>query len=105
MIKAIDHNPNNFYFYRELGFSYRYLGNIEEAETTYTKGIEISDDDFEKSEMAVNMANYYFLIKNRKKFEEWAKLTRKYSTTERGYNHYIDYFEKEWDNESLRKQN
>jgi tetratricopeptide (TPR) repeat protein len=36
-------------YYRELGYSYKNLDRIEEAEETYRKGIKISDNDFEKS--------------------------------------------------------
>lgn len=105
LIKAIENNPNNYFFYRELGFAYRYLNKIELAETTYRKGISISDNDFQKSEMAVNMALHYFFAKDREKFDEWGKLTRKFSLKGEGYSQYIDYYEKEWDNDALRKGN
>lgn len=95
--KAIENNPNNFYFYRELGFSYKYLNQIEDAEKTYLKGIKISDNDFEKSEMAVNMAQSYFELRNRKKFNEWANLTRKYGEKGSQYVQYIEHFEQKWD--------
>lgn len=48
--------------------------------------------------MAINMAQTYFHLKNRKKFDEWAKLTKKYSKKNSQYSKYIDMFEKEWDN-------
>lgn len=95
--KAIDNNPKNFYFYRELGYSYKNLNNIEEAEKTYLKGISASDNDFEKSEMAVNMAQSYFELRNKEKFDEWAKLTRKYAEKGARYDQFIDHFEENWD--------
>lgn len=94
--KAIESNPENFYFYRELGFSYKNLNKIEEAEKTYRKGIKMSDNDFEKSEMAVNMAQSYFELRNKEKFNEWAKLTRKYAEKGSRYAQFIDHFEQNW---------
>lgn len=95
--KAIKNNPKNFYFYRELGFSYKNLNRILEAEKTYKKGIKISNNDFEKSEMAVNMAQSYFELRNKEKFDEWAKLTRKFAKKGSRYANIIDLFEKKWD--------
>lgn len=95
--KAIENNPNDFYFFRELGYTYINLNRVEDAEETYRKGIKISNNDFEKSEMAINMAQYYFHLRNKKKFDEWAKITRKYAEKGSRYNQFIDLFEKEWD--------
>ncbi|WP_298513554.1 tetratricopeptide repeat protein [uncultured Kordia sp.] len=95
--KAIHNNPNNYYFFRELGYAYKNLNRVEDAERIYKKGISISDNDFEKSEMAVNMAQTYFQLRNRTKFDEWAKLTRKYAKEGSRYAQFIDYFESKWD--------
>jgi len=97
LLKAIEHDPSNYYFYRELGFAYCYTDRIEEAENTYRKGIDISDNDFEKSEMGVNMAQAYYKLKNREKFDEWAKITRKYAEKGSQYEKYISYFESNWE--------
>ncbi|WP_299715250.1 tetratricopeptide repeat protein [uncultured Tenacibaculum sp.] len=94
--KAIKNNPKNFYFYRELGFSYVNLDQVKKAEEIYLKGISASDNDFEKSEMAINMAQAFFKLKNRTKFNEWAKLTKKYAKKNSNYMQYIEYFEKNW---------
>lgn len=95
--KAIRNNAKNYYFFRELGFAYVKQNKIDLAEKTYLKGIKMSDNDFEKSEMALNMAQGYFHTKNRKKFDEWAKITRQYAKPNSQYAQYIDLFEKEWD--------
>ncbi|AXG68487.1 tetratricopeptide repeat protein [Kordia sp. SMS9] len=94
--KAIQNNPNDYYFFRELGYSYKNLNQVVDAERIYKKGISISDNDFEKSEMAVNMAQTYFELRNRKKFDEWAKLTRKFAKEGSRYAKFIDYFESKW---------
>lgn len=94
--KAIENDSKNFYFYRELGFSYKNLNKIEEAEKIYRKGIKMSDNNFEKSEMAVNMAQSYFELRNKEKFDEWAKLTRKYAEKDSRYSQFIEHFEQNW---------
>lgn len=95
--KAIENNPNNYYFYRELGYAEKYLGKIDEAEKTYLKGIKMSDSDFEKSEMAVNMAQAYYMIKNRPKFEEWQQKTKKYAKENSRYYQMVNLMEEKWD--------
>ncbi|EDP98504.1 tetratricopeptide repeat protein [Kordia algicida OT-1] len=95
--KAIENNPENYYFYRELGYSYKNLNRIEDAEAIYQRGILLSDNDFEKSEMAVNMAQTYFQLRNREKFDIWAKLTREFAEEGSRYAQFIDIFESNWD--------
>jgi len=94
--KALKNDSKNYSFYRELGYAYSKLNKLDMAEKTYEKGISLSDSNFEKSEMAVNMAQGYFLIKNKAKFDEWAKITKTYAEKGSQYAQYIDFFEKEW---------
>lgn len=95
--KALEKDSKNDLLYKELGFSYMNLKKFKEAETTYKKGIEISKDDNIKSEMAVNMANVFFIEKNKLKFDEWATITRKYAKQNSPYLKYLDQFEKNWE--------
>ena len=94
--RAIGNNSEDHLFYRELGFAYKYTNRIEEAESTYKKGIEISDNNFTKAEMAVNMTQSYFQLRDKNKFEEWATLTRKYSEEGSRFSQIIEYFEQNW---------
>ncbi|WP_143956562.1 tetratricopeptide repeat protein [Robertkochia solimangrovi] len=94
---AIENDPANFFFYRELGFAFKNMNQIDMAESTYKKGIELSDNDFEKSEMAVNMAQSYYQVRNKEKFDEWAALTRLYAEDGSRYEQFIDLFEEKWD--------
>lgn len=94
--KAIKNDPENFWFLRELGFAYKNLGNLEKAEETYKKGISISTDKNQKAEMAVNMTQSYFQIKNKPKFEEWAKITKQYTDKGSQFDQYVDYWSKNW---------
>ena len=97
--KAIKNNPNDYQFYKELGYSYMALKQINEAEIAYLKGMRISDNDFIKSEMCVNMAQAYFINKDKIKFNEWSERTLKYAKEDSQYAKYIEYFKKEWGKE------
>lgn len=90
---AIENDPNNFLFYRELGFSFLSLGQIEKAEMNYQKGIKLTDNKSQIAEMAVNMALIYFRQKNVEKFNEWAKLTRENSERGSRFTQLIDAWE------------
>ncbi len=92
---AIESDPNNLFYYRELGYSLIGQNKFEEAEMIYLKGIKLSNDKFQQSEMAVNMAQVYFKQKDKRKFREWAKLTKKYADKDSDYLMYINYWEKE----------
>lgn len=91
---AIAHDPKNYLFYRELGYSLIRLNRIEEAEEAYTKGIELSDSKYQKSEMAINMAQAYSQAKNKEKFKKWAKLTKKYCDKDSPFLGYLKQFKK-----------
>lgn len=93
---ALKNQPKNALFYRELGYALINTKQFEKAEKTYLKGIEISDKNSEKSEMAVNMSHTYFKLKNRKKFDEWAQITRKHAPKNSQFLLYINKFEEEW---------
>jgi len=82
---ALKNDPENSLFYRELGYSYKHLKNTDKAESTYIKGISISKDAVEKAEMAFNMAGLYYESKNKKKFDEWAAIVKKYAEKDSVY--------------------
>lgn len=79
LISAIKNNDKNFWFYRELGYSYMNLKKIDEAEQVYEKGIAMSTDKAQQAEMAYNMAYTFFQQKNKAKFELWASKTRSFA--------------------------
>jgi len=68
----------------------KYLGQVEEAEKIYLKGMELTDDKAQKAEIAINMAQSYAQLNNEEKFKEWAKLTKKYSEKGSRFVQYID---------------
>ncbi|MDR0983342.1 MAG: hypothetical protein LBM07_08920 [Culturomica sp.] len=95
--KAIENDTANFWYYRELGFSLVNQNKLDEAEKVYLQGIKLSNDKLQKAEMAINMAQSYFKVKNKPKFEEWANITKEYADKDSEYYAYINYFEQNWD--------
>jgi Flp pilus assembly protein TadD len=77
---AIENDPKNFLYYRELGYMYLTTKRIEDAEKAYLKGIENCIDIREKSEMAYNVAYGYFMAGNKSKFAEWHEKTKGFIT-------------------------
>lgn len=105
LLQAIDTDPDYAaYLYKELGFAYKQLDRLDEADAVYRKGMDKTDDVNIKAEMAVNMAQAYFLVRDKKKFKKWAELTRQYSTKSPTYAQYIDLFEQEWDKTDEEKE-
>ncbi len=95
--KAIEKEPTNFWYYRELGFALKKQNKLEDAEKVYLQGIKLSPEKSQKAEMAINMAQSYFQVKNKSKFKEWAKLTKKYADKNSQFYQYINYYEENWD--------
>jgi tetratricopeptide (TPR) repeat protein len=94
--RAIENDPTNFLFYRELGFSLKNTDQNSKAEETYKTGIKLTDDKYQKSEMAINMAQSYYLEGNRKKFDEWASITRKYTEKDSNFDKFLDDWDKKF---------
>ena len=99
LTKAIENQPKFFWYYRELGYAYCNLRNLEKAEKIYKKGISLSDDKNQKAEMAINMAQSYFNSKDKAKFNKWAKITKQYAEKGSQFDQYIEYWQKNWENE------
>lgn len=92
---ATQNDSSSALLFRELGYTYLKLNQLDSAEQTYRQGLQVSTENSEKSEMAINMAQAYFTIKNRTKFEEWAALTREYAEPNSTFLDYLKEFEKE----------
>jgi len=91
--KAIANDSTDYLLYKELGFSLINQNKLEEAEKVYLKGIEMSKSKEMQAEMAHNMAYGYFRAKNKPKFDEWAKLTKKYADEDSRFLQNIKHFE------------
>ena len=95
--KAIENDPENFWFYRELGFALIHLNQPEEAEKAYLMGMKLTTDYSQKAEMAFNMTSTFFQMRNRSKFEEWVRLARQYADANSPFHQLINFFEENWE--------
>jgi tetratricopeptide (TPR) repeat protein len=77
---AIKTNSNDCYMYKELSFAQIGIGQLEKASQTCKKGIALCSDKPMKSEIAFNMAGYYFKLKDKENFKYWANETKKWAT-------------------------
>lgn len=71
------HEATNFMLYREMGFALLQLQNYEEAENIYELGIQICESETQKREMAIDMAQTFFSLKDIDRFEKWAAFLKK----------------------------
>ena len=71
------HEATNFMLYREMGFALLQLQNYEEAENIYELGIQICESETQKREMAIDMAQTFFTLKDVDRFEKWAAFLKK----------------------------
>jgi tetratricopeptide (TPR) repeat protein len=67
----------NHMLYRELGYSLLQLNEFEEAEKVYELGLKMCPNTNQQREMAIDMAQTFFAIKDEKRFEKWAAILRK----------------------------
>lgn len=98
--KAIDNDPNNVSLYSKLGYSYLRLGHFTKGEKTYLEGIKIPGSEREKTLMSIDIVKISFhVLKNKEKFDEWAKQTRKYGNeiADRLYLEEIKFYESQWE--------
>lgn len=70
-------DTKNHMLYRELGYSLLQLNEFEEAEKVYELGLKMCPNTNQQREMAIDMAQIFFAIKDEKRFEKWAAILRK----------------------------
>lgn len=76
LYKALSFDSRNFMLYRELGYALIKNNQLDEAEKTYEKGIAICENDTQKREMVLDMAQTFFELKDQTKFEKWAAILK-----------------------------
>jgi hypothetical protein len=70
---------NNWLLYKELIFALSHNNQLENAEVAFKNGMKIKEKSY-IDETAFNIAQGYFNKKDKKKFEEWKKIAKEYST-------------------------
>jgi tetratricopeptide (TPR) repeat protein len=75
--EGLIYDTNNFMLYREMGFALLQLQNYDEAENIYELGIQICENETQIREMAIDMAQTFFGLKDVDRFEKWAAFLKK----------------------------
>ena len=70
-------DAKNYMLYRELGYALLQLNEFEEAEKVYELGMKMCPNTNQQREMAIDMTQTFFAIKDEKRFEKWAAILRK----------------------------
>ena len=68
--------------FRELGYALMKKGAFDDAEKAYENGIQLSNDNSQKAEMAVDMAKQFFQLRDTIKFEKWLSRSKKFAKKE-----------------------
>lgn len=78
---AIESNPTNAYFYKELIFAEMKLDNLDLASELCKKAIEICPDKTYNGENCYNLLYHFYLKKDKKNFDAWVEETKKWTST------------------------
>ncbi|HEX8561629.1 MAG TPA: tetratricopeptide repeat protein [Flavobacterium sp.] len=95
LIAALPHDRKNHLLYKELVFAYASLAQLDKAEIVAKKSIDVCEEERTKSEIAVNMAQSYYTLKDRQKFKKWTSIARQHTKPGSEYSKYVDFFESE----------
>jgi tetratricopeptide (TPR) repeat protein len=78
-LAAMDNDPLNIIFYRELGYVYMEQKNYFKAIPIFKQGVNLCIDNTQnntKAEMAINLAGIYKAMGNDDLFKAWGKLAK-----------------------------
>jgi len=79
---ALQNDPKNVLYYRELGYAYLQKKDYDKSITAYKQGIDMCTDkqNDAKSEMAINMANAYKSAGNLDEYKNWGNKAKGWAT-------------------------
>jgi hypothetical protein len=72
-IDSTDHR-----LYRELGYALVQMHQPQEAEKVYEQGLLVCHQNEQKREMALDMAQTFYRLRDQQRFEKWAKMLRQF---------------------------
>jgi tetratricopeptide (TPR) repeat protein len=78
---AINGNPGNAYFYKELIYAQVKSGNLELASETCKKAILVCTDKTYNGEDCYNLLHAFYLKKDKKNFDLWVEETKKWGSS------------------------
>jgi tetratricopeptide (TPR) repeat protein len=92
---ALKTTPDNCYYYKELVYSLKNSNNQKEAEEVAIKGISICNDNLMRAEMAFNIAQVYYKVKDKSNLKKWLDEAKKYPNDNKQLNDGIKVMEAE----------
>ena len=87
---AIKTSPNECYLYKELIYSEVNNTKIDNAIKTYEDGIKVCKEKDIKAEMAINIAEKFFIQKDIANFEKWSEETMRWASSGDQFSTYIE---------------
>jgi tetratricopeptide (TPR) repeat protein len=87
---AIKTSPNECYLYKELIYSEVNNTKIDNAIKTYEDGIRVCKEKDIKAEMAINIAEKFFIQKDIANFEKWSEETMRWASSGDQFSTYIE---------------
>lgn len=99
--KALENNPNEPLFYKELAFAFLNSGMTSMAEKTYQQCLNKTTDRTLKSEIGSSMAYFFYLQKKEDKFKEWSKVIADNAEPGSQYILLLEQLERNWNNRPL----
>ena len=78
---AIESNPTDAYFYKELIFAHIYSGNLDLASETCKKAIAVCTDQIYNGENCYNLLHAFYVKKDKNNFNLWLEETIKWTST------------------------
>ncbi|RXR22828.1 tetratricopeptide repeat protein [Flavobacterium stagni] len=101
--KAMENNPNEPLFYKELAFAFLNSGMTSMAEKSYQQCLEKTTDKSLKSEIGSSMAYFFYLQKKEDKFKEWSKVVTDNAEQGSQYLILLQQLENQWNNRPERE--
>jgi len=87
---AIKTSPNECYLYKELSYSEVNNNKIDNAIKTYKDAIKACKENDIKAEIAINIAERFFIQKDIANFEKWSEETLKWASSGDQFATYIE---------------
>lgn len=78
LIKSIAQKPSDYRLYREMGYALVQMHQPQEAEKVYEQGLQMCVQTEQKREMALDMTQTFYRLRDPERFEKWAKILRQF---------------------------
>ncbi len=78
LMRCLPKESNDHRLYRELGYALVQMHQPQEAEKVYEQGLLVCNQNEQKREMALDMAQTFYRLRDQQRFEKWAKMLRQF---------------------------